>query len=291
MAEGASGAVAEESGIAGKAGPGGMTAGIAGASGTSAPTLAARPPGAPTWSAGEAHPLDNPIWSALTGPHAGFAETVGRAARYPDDVAPFVAMDGADGAWPWDDLADLLGPGGPAVLFAVHDDAPAGWRTEQRMELVQLVATDALADGPAPEARLLGPADVPAMLDLVARTRPGPFRPRTIELGTYLGIEHDGALVAMAGERLHLPGMTEISAVCTDDAHRGRGLASRLVRAVTAGIRARGEVPFLHAAGSNTTAIRLYEQLGFTVRHRGEVQLVHAPGVPGPRAAGDAQAG
>jgi predicted GNAT family acetyltransferase len=104
------------------------------------------------------------------------------------------------------------------------------------------------------------------MLALVERTRPGPFLPRTVELGTYLGIRRDGVLVAMAGERFHPPGHTEISAVCTDDAHRGQGLGGRLVRAVAAGIRARGERPFLHVAGDNTGALRLYESLGFRPR-------------------------
>ena len=99
-----------------------------------------------------------------------------------------------------------------------------------------------------PEAVRLGPADVPEMLDLVARTEPGPFVPRTIALGTYLGIRRGGALVAMAGERMRPPGWGEISAVCTDPAHRGQGLAGRLVRAVGAVIRERGDVPFLHAA-------------------------------------------
>jgi predicted GNAT family acetyltransferase len=115
------------------------------------------------------------------------------------------------------------------------------------------------------------------MLDLVARTQPGPFRPRTIEMGTYLGIRRGGALVAMAGERLHPPGWTEISAVCTDPAFRRQGLASRLVLAVAAGIRARGETPFLHAAASNTTAIRVYEALGFRLRRRTTFATLRVP--------------
>ena len=113
---------------------------------------------------------------------------------------------------------------------------------------------------------VLGPADVPEMLALVERTRPGPFLPRTIEMGTYLGIRRDGELVAMAGERLHPPGWTEISAVCTDERFRGHGLATRLVLAVAAGIRERGETPLLHAAATNVHAIRLYESLGFARR-------------------------
>jgi ribosomal protein S18 acetylase RimI-like enzyme len=127
---------------------------------------------------------------------------------------------------------------------------------------------EAVAGAIDPEAVPLGPADVPQMLDLAGRTKPGPFLARTVEMGTYLGIHSGGALIAMAGERLHLAGWTEISAVCTEPSWRGHGLASRLVLAVAAGIRARGEVPFLHALASNVSAIRLYEELGFRVRQR-----------------------
>jgi predicted GNAT family acetyltransferase len=96
-------------------------------------------------------------------------------------------------------------------------------------------------------------------------------------MGTYLGIRRDGALVAMAGERLHPPGWTEISAVCTDPAFRGEGLATRLMHAVAYGIRERGETPFLHAAAGNTGAIRLYESLGFRLRRRTAFAAARAP--------------
>lgn len=55
---------------------------------------------------------------------------------------------------------------------------------------------------------------------------------------------------------------------------RWRGIASRLIRAVGAGIRARGETPFLHAVAHNTTAISLSETLGFTVRKKSKLTLV-----------------
>ena len=116
------------------------------------------------------------------------------------------------------------------------------------------------------EAVALGADDVPEMLDLVARTRPGPFRQETRRMGGYLGIRLGGALIAMAGRRMHPPGWTEIIAVCTDPDHRGKGLAERLVRAVAAGIRTSGDVPFLHVAAVNTGAIRLYRTMGFTLR-------------------------
>jgi predicted GNAT family acetyltransferase len=109
-------------------------------------------------------------------------------------------------------------------------------------------------------------ADVDEMLALTELTKPGPFGKRTPELGTYLGIRDGGRLVAMAGERLRLPGFTEVSAVCTHPEYQGRGFARMLISAVVRQITERGETPFLHVAQVNTRAIRVYEELGFKTR-------------------------
>lgn len=221
--------------------------------------------------------LDNPVWAALTGPHRDFAETHGRAARYQPDVTPFTCVSGGDDPTVWHDLAALVGPGVPVAVTGTAAPLPAGWAVDAEVAAVQLVdvGVEAVDD---PEAVRLTAADVPDMLALVARTQPGPFLARTVELGTYLGIRRGGALVAMAGERLHPPGWTEISAVCTAAELRGQGLATRLVRAVAAGIRTRGERPFLHAAASNTGAIRLYESMGFALRRHTTFRMVRSPG-------------
>jgi ribosomal protein S18 acetylase RimI-like enzyme len=216
----------------------------------------------------ELAPLDNPTWFALAGPHASFAERKGQVLRYPADFCPFYGMPAEPTAQDWADAAALAGPGGLVTLSATMIPFPEHWELAWGGEGVQMVAGESVGrDVPADEEIVrLGPADVPEMLDLVERTKPGPFRPRTIELGAYLGIRRAGALVAMAGERLRPSGFTEISAVCTDEAWRGHGFGSRLTLAVAAGIRARGEVPFLHAVATNVNAIRLYEQLGFEHR-------------------------
>lgn len=213
----------------------------------------------------ERHVLDNPIRSSLLGPHAHFAVRYGSVLRYPPDVCPFIALPDEPDAGAWADLAALVGPNAIAAVSAPRIAPPPGWEVVADIPGVQLVDAGVAAE-PDPGAVVLGPADVPEMLALVERTRPGPFLPRTVEMGTYLGIRHEGELIAMAGERLHPPGWTEISAVCTDARHRGRGLGTRLVRAVVAGIRERGETPLLHAAASNVNAIRLYESLGFALR-------------------------
>ncbi|MEV0786515.1 GNAT family N-acetyltransferase [Streptomyces sp. NPDC050423] len=230
----------------------------------------------PRSSAGGAHPLDDPVGTSLTGPHARFAERRGRILRYPADVTPWAAVPDRPEAADWADAAALAGPGGSVTLTAFREPPPADWEVTFHAEGVQLVDTG-VAAAPDPEAVRLGPADVPEMLDLVARTRPGPFLPRTVELGTYLGIRREGVLVAMAGERLHPPGWSEISGVCTDESVRGQGLATRLLLAVSHEIRERGETPFLHAAVANVHAVRLYESLGFALRRRTSFLAALAP--------------
>jgi ribosomal protein S18 acetylase RimI-like enzyme len=188
-------------------------------------------------------------------------------------VAPFLALPSPPSAQDWHDAADLVAPGtyvaggyGEAVL-------PDGWRAVRAFELVQMVE-ERVTGADCAEAISLGTADVPEILELVAQTEPGPFLKRTIELGDYLGIRRNGVLVAMAGERFHLAGWTEISAVCTKADHRGQGLASRLVGALILGIRRRSERAFLHAMSTNTGAIRLYEELGFRVRQTATLTVV-----------------
>jgi len=223
--------------------------------------------------------LDNPVWHALTGPQSAFSEGSGLALRYPADVAAFAALPDEVGPDAWDALAHLVGPGGAAVLFRpAAVEPPGGWEISVRMNSLQMVATETIGEPDETFVRL-GARDVAAMLSLVERTRPGPFARRTVELGTYLGrrAASGDRLVAMAGERVHPAGYTELSAVCTDAEARKRGLATRLVRAVAAGIEARGETPILHVLAENHTAIRVYETLGFATRAAFETLVVQAP--------------
>ena len=217
--------------------------------------------------------LDNPIYAALSSVHSRFAQRRGRALRYVADVAPFLALPSDGSSEDWLDAAELIAPGGFAAAIDAGSALPAQLRAAQTFELMQMVGAQARG-APEQEAVTLGAADVPEMLELVRATEPGPFFERTIELGRYVGIRRDGTLVAMAGERLHLDGWTEISAVCTDPAYRGHGFASRLMGALIADIHARSEGVFLHVLTSNTCAIRLYEALGFSVRARSSMSVL-----------------
>lgn len=222
-------------------------------------------PGVAGTSTGDA--LDNVVWHALAGAHADLALANGVARRYDPDVSVFAAMPDASSA-SWDDLAALL-RGGWGLLTAPWIEAPpTGWTRDYLGPAHQMVLPpDApLAADAQTEVRPLERADVPAMVELVAMTEPGPFTARTIELGGYLGLFDGPVLVAMAGHRLRVPGYVEISAVCTRPDAQGRGLGAAITTAVARAIRAEGATPFLHVTVENESARRVYERLGFVTR-------------------------
>jgi predicted GNAT family acetyltransferase len=222
--------------------------------------------------------LGNPAWHALRGPQASVAEGGPLAFRYQPDVAVFAALPDEATPEAWDQMRALVGPNGHAFLARDRLEAPEGWKQVFTLSVLQMVANSVEGKIDA-DAQRLTRDDVPEMLALVERAKPGPFEQRTIELGEYFGIRDDnGALIAMAGERMFPSPCREISAVCTEEGHRGKGLAARLTRHLVARIRARDETPMLHASADNTNAIRLYEHLGFTHSNLFSVTGYRAPG-------------
>ena len=213
------------------------------------------------------HPLDRPAWNALTTRQAHLADGDARAVRLKADYGMFVAAADRSPAC-LAALAALVPHGDEVGMVEAADDwPPIPGVTAEVHSVVQMMVTRPAAGTPEPfEIVDLTDADGAEMLALATLTRPGPFRARTHQLGDFVGVKEDGRLIAMAGERMRLPGFTEVSGVCTLPEHRGRGLAGGLMRVVMARITARGETPFLHAYAANTGAIGLYQGLGFDLR-------------------------
>ena len=212
------------------------------------------------------HPLDNMIWNTLAGPQAHLGVSNGKARRFDPEISIFAAVERP--LETLDGLGDIIPDGGRAGLVTTGPlTLPPELEAVATGEVVQLTAEHfkPIASGSV-AYRDLTVADVPAIIELVALTRPGPFSQRTIEMGHYIGVFDGDRLIAMTGERLRLDGFGEVSAVCTHPDYQGRGLAKALVSVIGSEVVARGEVPFLQAYTSNAAAIATYTRLGFTPR-------------------------
>lgn len=215
------------------------------------------------------HPLDNVIWQALNTRQAHLGESHQSASKFKKEVSLLggfaeLSLDG------YASMASLLGVGERVGLFLEEAVATPELEVVTSVALLQMVREN--GDVPVPDGErglefvALTEFDVPEMLALTELTKPGPFNRRTREMGDYFGIRRDGTLIAMAGERLRVPGYTEISAVCTHPEHVGRGYAAALMALMIGRILERGERPFLHVRPENTRAAGLYERLGFEKR-------------------------
>lgn len=222
------------------------------------------------------HPLDRPVWNMLTGRQAHLAEGDGRAVRIDRGYGVFGAAPdtGADALAA---LAALVPDDGE--IWIVEDEpwpVPPGTREVKRAILAQMVAEGAPPSPREGEPTILplGDDDAPEMTALAEHAKPGPWGPKTHRYGPFFGIRENGRLLAMAGQRILVPGMAEVSGVSTWEDCRGRGLARALIGHVMREMVARGEQPFLHSYADNAGAIALYESLGFRIRREVHVLAI-----------------
>jgi ribosomal protein S18 acetylase RimI-like enzyme len=224
--------------------------------------------------ASRAHPLDHAIWRALTSRHRTLAQGDHLARRYLAPIAPFAATIDLS-TTSFQSLLALLPPGDRIALFTLEEIMPpASFSVIERDTVDQMILDEMPTHAGSVPIVGLDTRDVPDMLALVEATHPGPFGPRTIELGEYIGVRRQGMLVAMAGERMRLDGFTEISAVCVHPSCRGQGLAAQLVSTLVRSIASREETSFLHVFNSNRAAIELYRKLGFVLRRQVHLALL-----------------
>ena len=210
--------------------------------------------------------LDNPVWHGLVSRQAAFAQGEGLARRFDPTIAVFGAA--RDLSRESINALGAIVPENGAVALLQRDQVPTpdGCDGADMGGGYQMVLTAPERLLPPIEFVELGEADFPTMLELATLTRPGPFLLGTPRIGGYIGVRREGRLAAMAGERFKPPGFTEISAVCTHPVFRGQGLAGALSSVAARRIIAQGEIPILHVFAQNTSAIVLYEKLGFEKR-------------------------
>lgn len=221
--------------------------------------------------------LDNIVWNTLTGPHAKYAAGIGVARRYAAGFSPIVGFADADRP-DFAALSPFCKPGEHFYCERWSGAAPPGWQIDAETTMFKMVwEAEPPAMDAAPDAVPLGPEHAALAVELATLTRPGPFGPRTLELGDYFGCFDSGRLVAMAGERMHAATLREISGVCTHPDFQGQGFARRLMLKLVRRQLQRGETPFLHVMRDNAGARRLYAQMGFRDYREAVVRVV-SPG-------------
>jgi predicted GNAT family acetyltransferase len=218
--------------------------------------------------------LDNPVWFSLNSVHQHLAIGGDLAKRYPSDVVPFSALkEYTDQAYK--ELAGIIDIGETVIVDGVSNLDSAQWEILRSVSTFELICTEPIS---VPEHDLavqkLTAKDVPEMMALVELTKPGPFKIRTIELGSYFGIHQDNQLVAMVGSRIYTSNYREISAVCTHPDYRGKGYASLLTTLLAHQFQQDGITPFLQVSTTKFGAKRLYEKLGFEVQQEIEAAVM-----------------
>jgi predicted GNAT family acetyltransferase len=210
----------------------------------------------------------NPFWHALNSEQSSIALGTGLARRYPADVIPFAGLEDASPE-ALSALHDLLAPGESIYVTGAQPLTIPGITHDRTLPGLQMHFTAKIptaepsAIPSAIQVQQLTAPDASAMIALTDLAFPGFYRPRTYTLGHYVGIHVKGELVAMAGERVALPGFRELSAVCTHPEHTERGFAALLIRHLLRAHAGAGLRSFLHVTATNHRAVALYERLGF----------------------------
>lgn len=218
--------------------------------------------------------LDNIAWNTLCGHHAGYSAGTAGARRYARGFSPIIGFPDAEKP-DFRALSPFCAPGEHFYFDGWTGNAPAGWSVDAESTVIRMVwAGDDPTTDEAPDATPLRLEHVAQALELTALTRPGPFGPRTLELGAYFGYFDGDRLVAMAGERMFAGSLREVSGVCTHPDFQRQGLARKLMRKLVRQQLRRGETPFLHVMRENLGARSLYQRMGFRTYREAVVRVV-----------------
>lgn len=218
--------------------------------------------------------LDNIAWHTLCGHHARYSAGTAGARRYARGFSPIIGFPDAEKP-DFRALSPFCAPGEHLYFDGWTGNPPAGWSVDAESTVIRMIwAGDAPTTDEAPDATPLQLEHVAQAIELTALTRPGPFGPRTLELGAYFGYFDGDRLVAMAGERMFAGSLREVSGVCTHPDFQRQGLARKLMRKLVGQQLRRGETPFLHVMRENLGARSLYQRMGFRTYREAVVRVV-----------------
>lgn len=213
------------------------------------------------------HILDNVTWNALNTGNRNLSQGNENVKFFNEDVSPFIGMPEITNknfktlhAFCYTTRRFNLFIGKEIII-------PNDWKIIRKSNIWQMVCRHQIDK--ISTQNIIQPLTqhhVEEMVTLTQYTHPGPFEKETILFGHYEGIFENNKLIAMAGQRMFPQPYAEISAVCTHPDFRGKGLAANLIQSQIRRMQSIAVTPFLHVLSENTTAIKLYEKLGFEKR-------------------------
>ena len=169
------------------------------------------------------------------------------------------------------------------LLAEVHDHLPAGTWVTGPLGLYEslsrarnavskgihhrMILREAVPEEPDPEIIELDPGDLERLVELRGTEQVTFFLPMMLSDGVFVGIEQSKTLVAVAGTHVISDdySVAAVGSVITHPGHRGQGLGRKVVAALCRRLQSRFEIVGLNVAASNTSAIHVYESVGFRV--------------------------
>src|SRR5258706_7520792 len=158
-------------------------------------------PAAPLHAA-DAALLENIMWHALAGKQAPLAVGARGARRYARGWSPIVGFERPQ-RQDLEALRPFCVAGEQFYCDIWSGRAPQDWRIVKQARMYKMVWQAAAPLHEAlPAATPLSAEHSAAAMELATLTNPGPFGPRTLEMGEYFGVFDSARLIAMAGERM-----------------------------------------------------------------------------------------
>lgn len=210
--------------------------------------------------------LNNPVWYSLSDTHQDFAINYKNIKFYHPDYCPFGGFISEQNiSASIEKYSELEGN---FFIVGEKPSLPISLHLKNQLVCDQMILSHKVKTELPDEIIQLTSEHAGELFQLVNLVQPGYFKEKTFLLGSYYGIFKNNRLVAVTGERMKMNGYSEVSAVVTHPDHTGMGYAKQLVAHTANTIFSQNNIPYLHVAETNGSAINLYKRLGFVTRRK-----------------------